>query len=88
MEAFNYPDPSQGLEAQIIGEEDATRIRCDILALFDDDQLAHDIVEGTMEYLTAEELRELTGIDKTTYDSKRKLIRRRINKKYPGGWKP
>ena len=41
-----------------------------------------------MEEMTAEEMRELTGLDKTGYDSKRKLIRRRIDKQYPEGWKP
>ena len=35
-----------------------------------------------------DEVRELTGLDKTAYDSKRKLIRRRIDKKYPEGFKP
>jgi hypothetical protein len=41
-----------------------------------------------MEELTVDEMRELTGLDKIAYDSKRKLIRRRIDKQYPGGWKP
>jgi RNA polymerase sigma-70 factor (ECF subfamily) len=41
-----------------------------------------------MENLNADELRELTGLDKTAYDSKLKLIRRRIDNKYPEGWKP
>lgn len=86
-EALSYRDPSQSAEAAMISEAEEAQIRKDILALFDDDPVARDIVEGTMEGMTAEELRQLTGLDKTAYDSKRKLIRRRIDKKYPEGWK-
>jgi RNA polymerase sigma-70 factor (ECF subfamily) len=41
-----------------------------------------------MDGWSAEELRAYTGLDKTAYDSKRKLIRRRLNKAYSEGWKP
>jgi RNA polymerase sigma-70 factor (ECF subfamily) len=59
-----------------------------IIALFEDDPIAKLVLEGVMEELTVDEMRELTGLDKIAYDSKRKLIRRRIDKQYPGGWKP
>lgn len=75
-------------EAGMISEEDAACIRAAILALFDDDPQARDIVEGTMEDMTAEELRELTGLSQTGYNSKRRLIRRRINAAFPKGWRP
>lgn len=68
-------------------EQSEAAIRGAVLALFDDDQQARDIVEGTMVDLSADELRELTGLDKTAYASKRKLMRRRIDKAYPEGWK-
>lgn len=86
--AMNCPDPTPGVEDRIVQEEQDARMRDDLLALFEDDPAAKDIVEGTMEGMTAEELRELTGLDKTAYDSKRKLIRRRIDKRYPEGWQP
>ena len=38
-----------------------------------------------MEGIEGEELRELTDLDKTAYQSKRRLIRRRIDKKFPKG---
>lgn len=38
--------------------------------------------------MTAEELRELTGLSLTAYNSKRRLIRRRIDNAFPQGWKP
>lgn len=59
-----------------------------IRALFDDDPVAKDVLDGLLEDLSVEEIRELTGLDKTGYESKRKLIRRRIDRAYPGGWKP
>lgn len=59
-----------------------------MLALFDDDSQALDLVEGIMEGFGADELRELTGLDGTAYASKRRLIRRTIDKHYPAGWKP
>jgi len=82
------PDPALSVEEWLVRDQDAAVIRRDLLALFDDDPQARDIVEGTMEGLNADELRELTSLDKTAYDSKRKLIRRRIDKKYPEGWRP
>ena len=36
--------------------------------------------------MSVEELKELTGLDATGYNSKLKLIRRRIDKKFPKGW--
>jgi RNA polymerase sigma-70 factor (ECF subfamily) len=87
-EALGAPDPAPSAEANLISEENAAGIRKALLALFDDDPQARDIVEGTMEDMTAEELRELTDLSQTAYDSKRRLIRRRIDKAYPQGWKP
>lgn len=86
--ALSFPDPAPGVEFRIVQAEQDARKRSDLLALFEDDPAAKDILEGTMEGMTAEELRELTGLDKTAYDSKRKLIRRRIDKRYPEGWQP
>jgi RNA polymerase sigma-70 factor (ECF subfamily) len=39
-----------------------------------------------MEEMDALELQELTGLDSTAYESKRKKIRRRIDKAYPKGF--
>lgn len=86
--AMNFPDSAPGVECRIVQAEQDARIRADLLGLFNDDPAAKDIVEGTMEGMTAEELRELTGLDRTAYESKRKLIRRRIDKRYPEGWQP
>lgn len=89
--AWAVPDPADNAEAGMVATEQARRYAAAvaaIMALFSDDPTAKDILEGTMEGMSADELRELTGLDKTGYDSKRKLIRRRIDKQYPEGWKP
>jgi DNA-directed RNA polymerase specialized sigma24 family protein len=87
-EAEDPPDPAIGVEDWLAREQHAAGVRREILALFDDDPLARDIVEGRMADMTADDLRELTGLDRTSYASKLKLIRRRIDNKYPRGWTP
>ena len=87
-EALDVRDAAPSVEETLLSEERALAIRSAILGLFDDDARARDILEGTIEDMKAEELRELTGLDATAYDFKRKLIRRRIDKAYPRGWKP
>jgi hypothetical protein len=58
-----------------------------ILNVFADDPTAQIIVEGIMEGMDGEELRALTELDDTAFGSKRRLIRRRIDKAFPKGWK-
>jgi RNA polymerase sigma-70 factor (ECF subfamily) len=50
------------------------------LSLFDDDLVARGIVVGIMEGAIGEELRESSGLGKTEYESKRRKIRRRIER--------
>lgn len=84
---IDMPTDSPNADQQIVSEQETAAIRTAILSLFADDELAHVIVEGTMEGIDASELRELSGLDGTAYNSKRRLIRRRIDKAYPKGWK-
>lgn len=51
-----------------------------IIALFADDPLAQKIVVGMMEGARGRELQELSGLNKTDYESKRTKIRRRVEK--------
>jgi hypothetical protein len=51
-----------------------------VIALFDDDPLAQTIVRGMMEGARGLELRAMSGLDETDYESKRTKIRRRIEK--------
>jgi hypothetical protein len=40
-----------------------------------------------MEGMDGEDLRQVTDLSKTGFASKRRLIRRRIEKAFPDGWK-
>jgi DNA-directed RNA polymerase specialized sigma24 family protein len=80
-------DPALNTEELLSRDQHAASIRKHVLSLFDDDQQARDIVEGTMEGFSADELRTITGLNKIAYASKRRLIRRRIDNEYPEGWK-
>lgn len=51
-----------------------------IVALFDDDPIAQRLVIGMMEGVRGEELRNGSGLSNTEYESKRKKIRRRLEK--------
>lgn len=51
-----------------------------IIALFDDDPVAQKIVMAMMDGARGEELEQLSGLNSTEYESKRKKIRRRIEK--------
>jgi hypothetical protein len=71
-------DP-QGEERRAIAGLDVEKI----LALFDDDPVAQVIVRGMMDGARGQELQEMSGLDKTDYESKRTKIRRRIEKLAP-----
>lgn len=86
--AVGYADPAPDAERAKISEEEAVAFRQRVLAIFDDDPVAQTIIEGIMEEMEKEELCQLCGLDGTAYDTKRKLIRRRIDKHFPEGWKP
>lgn len=71
-------------EVADIGYEDqAAAARIDIrklIALFDDDQIAQRMIIALMDGVKGEKLRELSGLAKTEYESKRTKIRRRLEK--------
>jgi DNA-directed RNA polymerase specialized sigma24 family protein len=86
----NHPPalPVPSPEDVAASEEEAARIKAAVLSLFADDLTVQTIVEGDMEDMEAEEIRSLTGLDKVSYASKRRLIRRRIERAFPNGWRP
>jgi DNA-directed RNA polymerase specialized sigma24 family protein len=70
-------------EASSASEEGSAIARLDaqkLVALFADDVIARQIVVGIMEGARGEELWEQNGLSKTEYESKRRKIRRRIEK--------
>lgn len=66
--------------------EQTERIKQAMVGLFDDDLAAQTIVEGDMDDIEGEELRDLTGLDAKAFASKRRFVRRRIDRAYPKGW--
>ena len=82
------PDPAPSAEQYLETAGEAAAIKKTLLDLFDSDPTAQVIVEGIMEGMEGEELRELTELDVTAYQSKRRFIRRQIDRKFPKGWKP
>jgi hypothetical protein len=68
-------DP-EGEERRAIASLDVAKI----IALFDDDPAAQIIMRGMMEGARGQELQDLSGLDKTDYESKRTKIRRRVEK--------
>lgn len=78
------PDQRPTAEQHIIGDQEAAQIRRKVLDLFQDDLTAQVLVEGMMEGMDGEDLRATTDLSKVGFASKRRLIRRRIDK----GWKP
>ncbi|MGE4403691.1 MAG: hypothetical protein AB7F61_18725 [Desulfobulbus sp.] len=81
------PDPAPNAELSLISEQETKAICKAVLHLFEDDEIAQVILEGHMDDMSAADLRELTGLDQTAYNSKKRLIRRRIDSAFPEGWK-
>jgi hypothetical protein len=59
--------------------------KAEILAMFDDDPVARELVEGILARFDTEQLKELTGLQGTDYNTKRTLVRRRLLKLSPKG---
>ena len=69
-------EPASSEEGNAIARIDAQKI----LGYFDDDPIAKRILLGMMDGARGEDLRELSGLTKTEYESKRTKIRRRLEK--------
>jgi hypothetical protein len=71
----------EGTEARKIRAKlDEKRIMMRIMTLFDDDPIAQQVVIGMVDGARGEELEQASGLSPTEYESKRKKIRRRIEK--------
>jgi DNA-directed RNA polymerase specialized sigma24 family protein len=77
-------DHDENADVELIGYEDRTAAaRIDmqkIVEFFNDDPIAQTIIIGMMEGARGEELRKVSGLAQTEYESKRTKIRRRIEK--------
>lgn len=84
--AFDAPDGGPSAEQKIVDEQAVSAIKKAMIDLFADDPVAQTIVEGDMEDMKGEELRALTELDPKAFASKRRFIRRQIERAYPRGW--
>jgi RNA polymerase sigma-70 factor (ECF subfamily) len=69
-------DPAAGPERRLSAQQELTAIA----RLFAEDHVALQIMVGLGEGLTAEQIRSMTGIGKTEYDSARRRMRRTLLK--------
>jgi hypothetical protein len=81
-------DPRLSPEDRIIRNERCAELRKSVLALFEDDLVAQTLADGMMSEMEGKELRELVDLDEDGFATKRRFVRRRIDKAFPNGWKP
>ncbi|MEM9010641.1 MAG: hypothetical protein AAGE18_05390 [Pseudomonadota bacterium] len=76
-------------ERMILNEQqrDARDTENRLLELFDGDETAQFIVLGMLTDTEGKELQDATGLDKTGFNSKRRYVRRKINKAIENGFK-
>ncbi len=79
-------ESEDGPHEQLVQAQACERIRQEILVLFEDDPATSLLVEGIMEDMEGEDLCVLAGIDTDELATKRRLIRRRIDRAFPKGW--
>jgi hypothetical protein len=86
--AVDVKEPKESQEESTMAAENDEAIRQALLGLFQNDRHAGDLVDGILAGYEGEELRALTDLDQKGYASKRRFIRRTIDKHYPQGRKP
>jgi DNA-directed RNA polymerase specialized sigma24 family protein len=84
MHAVDPMDSGMNAEEMMIG----AGLREELLGLFSGDPQARDLLDGIMEGYEGQELRALTDLDQTAFASKRRFIRRTLDRKYSNGRKP
>jgi DNA-directed RNA polymerase specialized sigma24 family protein len=86
--AVDISDSTNSQEEIMVTAQENEATRQAVLGLFPTDQQARDLADGILAGYEGEELRALTDLDKTSYASKRRLMRRTIDKHYPEGKRP
>lgn len=84
----NIQDQAPNPEEKLVAEGQANQMKAALLGLFDDDPEAELVLLDIFAGLSAEETRSDLQLDETSYATIRRRIRRRINQRYPEGWKP
>jgi RNA polymerase sigma-70 factor (ECF subfamily) len=87
-ESFDPPDGRPDPEAQLAEVEAAAATKKRILDVFSDDLIAQTVAEGIMDNMEGKELLDLCGLNEKGLATKRRLVKRRLEKEFPDGWKP
>jgi hypothetical protein len=85
---FDCADPRISPEELLLRNEESASMKGQILALFEDDLTAQTLIEGQFAQMEGQELRDFLGLTDKEFATKRRFIRRRIDKAFPNGWKP
>ncbi|WFU79939.1 hypothetical protein QA645_36475 [Bradyrhizobium sp. CIAT3101] len=84
--ALEIRDPRLSPEDLALKQEMTAVIRNAVRLLFEGDVVGQTLVDGLMEGMEGQELRELVGLDEVAFASKRRSVRRRIDRAFPKGW--
>ena len=79
------PDPEPDAETRMVADAQYKGLQNAILDLFDDDENAQMLLVGVMSGFEGQDLREETGLTQTEFNSKRRKIRRRVEKAMKDG---
>lgn len=77
------PDLRPSADEVVAKGQEASCMRKAVIDLFADDPIAQRLLEGIMDGKDGAQLRSLTNLSETEFASKRRLIRRRIDKAFP-----
>lgn len=80
-------EPGLTAEERIISNEQSRGTENQLLELFEGDEKAQLIVMGMLDETEGAELKEITGLDQTGFNSKRRYVRRKLNKAIANGLK-
>lgn len=79
--------PDRNAEEATIATDDFSARTIALIDLFADDEQALMVVMGDLDEVSAEELCQMMGLNKTGFATVRKRIRRKLADVYPNGWK-
>lgn len=80
-------EPGPTAEERMISNEQSRGTENQLLELFESDEKAQLIVMGMLGGTEGAELKEITGLDQTGFSSKRRYVRRNLNKAIANGLK-
>ena len=78
--------PNTHPEHRLVAARDYKGLQQSLMDLVEDDEEAASVMLSKFEGMSAEEIRQTLGMDKTRYATVLKRMRRTIEKAYPKGW--